>query len=138
MSVFAGTSSATISRRAFRGLIAVWLLLAAAAVLLMIVFGATKAQAMEPLPLPKLLRDTAGAEFTQFSSVPSQSLAANRCQSLLTAVRQDMRSEAATSSNRRTAGATPPDQAKIQAIRAYRTCMSQTALQELTAWRWSR
>lgn len=138
MSVIASSSAANVSRRAFRNLIALWLLFVAATVLVILMFGTSRALAMEPLPFPKIVREIAPTQFTEFSKVPSQSLVADRCQSLLTSVHQDKRSLKADSSYRRPAGSTSPDMARITAIKAYRQCMSQTALQELTAWRWSR
>lgn len=138
MSMLASSTAANISRRAFRNLIALWLLFMAATVLIILMFGTSRALAMEPLPFPKIVRETAPAEFVQFSKVPSQSLVADRCQSLLNTVHQDKRSYKADSSSRRPAGSTSPNMVHIQAIKAYRQCMSQSALQELAAWRWSR
>lgn len=138
MSVIASSSAANISRRTFRNLIVLWLMFMAATVLLILMFGTSRALAMEPLPFPKIVREIAPTEFVEFSKVPSQSLVADRCQSLLNTVHQDTRSKKADSSYRRPAGSTSPDMARITAIKAYRQCMSQSALQELTAWRWSR
>lgn len=133
---YVSSRSANISRRAFRNIVAVWAMLFMAAIALVIVFGSTKANAMEPLPFPKITREIAPPEYNAFSQVPSQSVAADRCQSLLSKVHQDTRSDASTST-RRPAGQQAA-MVKVQAIKAYRQCMSQSALQELAVWRWSR
>lgn len=133
---YSSSASVNFSRRAFRNLIAVWALLFMAAMGLVLAFGATKAHAMEPLPFPKITREIAPPEYNNFSQVPSQSVAADRCQSLLSKVHQDTRSDV-TTSTRRPAGQYA-SMAKVQAIKAYRQCMSQSALQELAVWRWSR
>ncbi len=136
---YASSALPSASRRAFRNLLVIWALFVLTTILVLtIAFGAGKANAMEPLPLPKVGREIASPEFNVFSKVPSQSVAADRCQSLLNAVHQDTRSQsAATGSTRRPAGQTA-EMVKIEAIKAYRQCMRKSALQELAVWRWSR
>jgi hypothetical protein len=131
------SASANISRRAFRNLLVVWAMFVLATLVIVMAFGATKAHAMEPLPFPKITREIAPPVYTSFSKVPSQSVAADRCQSLLNKVQLDTRSNV-VASTRRSAGQPQADMVKITAIKAYRQCMSQTALQELAVWRWSR
>lgn len=136
---FTSSAAANISRRAFRNLLVLWAMFMLTTVLvIMIAFGASKANAMEPLPLPKVVREIAPPEFTEFSQVPSQSVNADRCQSLLNKVHQDTRSSASYNSSRRPAGQASAAMVKVNAIKAYRQCMSQSALQELAVWRWSR
>lgn len=130
------SASANISRRAFRNLLVVWAMFVFATLVIVMAFGATKAHAMEPLPFPKITREIEAPVYTNFSKVPSQSVAADRCQSLLSKVQLDTRSDV-TTSTRRPAGQ-HADMVKIKAIKAYRQCMSQSALQELAVWRWSR
>jgi len=132
-----------VSRRLFRTLVALWLAFFGLTVLLLVIaFTTEKAQAMEPLPLPKVTREIAPPQFTNFSQVPPQGLVADRCQSLLK-VRQDNRSDEANSHpSRRPAGTNvgqhDVQMVKVKAIKAYRQCRSEVALQQLAVWRWSR
>ena len=137
MSVSASTLGG-VQRRVFRNLMVMWgLFMLAALVLLALTVPFAKAHAAEVLPVPKLMRETTEPEFVTFTSVPSQGLKADRCQSYL----NDPRSNpASVALNQRPAG---QDQArstsqKINAIKAYRNCKSQSALQQLAVWRWSR
>lgn len=134
-------------RRVFRNLVALWLLLFGATLLVALVAMPFKrAQAMEPLPFPKLAREIVAPEFAEFSStmsqVPPQGMVADRCQSFLKSVRQntvqDTRSDTATSYPTRRPAGSNVQMVKIEAIKAYRQCKSQSALQELAVWRWSR
>ena len=130
-------------RRVFRNLVTLWiLLLGTAIVIALMTFPVARANAMEPLPIPKIARETTPPEFTQFSKVPPQGLDADRCQSFLKYVRpiaQDNRSDTASSNpTRRPAGTADVQMVKIEAIKSYRQCRSQSALQELAVWRWSR
>jgi hypothetical protein len=130
-------------RRVFRNLVTLWILFLGVAFLIaLMTFPATRVNAMEPLPIPRIAREMAPPEFTQFSKVPPQGLAADRCQSFLKSVHsiaQDNRSYTATSNpTRRPAGSTDVQMARIEAIKSYRQCKSQSALQELAVWRWSR
>lgn len=131
-------------RRIFRHLVTLWILFLSLAILIaLMTFPASRANAMEPLPIPKMAREAVPPDFTRFSKVPSLGLAADRCQSFLTSVlrpiAQDNRSDMATSNPiRRPAGLTDVQTERIEAIRSYRQCKSRSALQELAAWRWSR
>lgn len=139
-----GTSStmSSVSRNAFRSLIALWVFfLCAAVAIVVLAFPISKANAMEPLPFPKVAREIAPPSITSFSTVPPKEASADRCQSLLNTVPQDTRSKEAVSfPARRPAGNSQQDvqMVKVKAIQAYRQCKSHTALQQLAAWRWSR
>ncbi len=129
-----------VQRRVFRNLMVMWgLFMLAAIILLALTVPFSKAHAMDALPVPKLMCETVEPEFTAFTSVPSTGLKADRCQSHLNDTRSN---PASISLNQRTAGkqarSTSPDMMKINAIKAYRNCKSQSALQQLAVWRWSR
>ena len=140
MSVTASTLGG-VQRRVFRNLMVMWaMFMLAAIVLLALTVPFAKAHAMEALPVPKLMRETVEPEFTAFTTTtPAPGLKADRCQSFLNDTRSN---PASISLNQRPAGnharSTSPDMIKINAIKAYRNCKSQSALQQLAVWRWSR
>jgi hypothetical protein len=126
-----------ISRRAFENLVLFWLAAFALTVLVAVLFFAPKpAQAMEPLPLPKMLRNVESAEITKFSSFSSLASKSDRCQSLLKSASRTNGQDALAGRNRRTAGSS--DVQMVAAVRAYRQCRSEQALAQLTDWRWLR
>ncbi len=136
MSVTASTLGG-VQRRVFRNLMVMWgLFMLAAIVLLALTVPFSKAHAMDALPVPKLMRETVEPEFASFTSVPTSGVKADRCQSFL----NDTRSNPASMSlNQRTAeNQARSTSLKINAIKAYRNCKSQSALQQLAVWRWSR
>ena len=129
--------------RLFRRLVALWIFLFGATLLVALVAMPIKrANAMEPLPFPEVSREIVAPQFVQFSTVPPQGLAADRCQSFLKSVRQntvqDNRSDSAANHPTRRPAGTNVQMVRIEAIKAYRQCKSQSALEELAVWRWSR
>lgn len=133
-------TQAGVQRRVFRNLLLLWgLFLIVAFVFIALTVPLAGAQAMEPLPLPKVSREIVAPQFTSFSKVPSPGVKADGCQALLKGARSN---SASTTPTRRTAAApflsSSPEMAKIKAIQAYRSCKSRTALDQLAAWRWSR
>ena len=129
--------------RLFRRLVALWIFLfGATLVVALVAMPMKRANAMEPLPFPEVTREIVAPQFVQFSTVPPQGLAADRCQSFLKSARQnivqDNRSNTAASNPTRRPAGTNAQMVRIEAIKAYRQCKSQSALEQLAVWRWSR
>lgn len=136
MSVTASTLGG-VQRRVFRNLMVMWaLFMLAALVVLALTVPFAKAHAMDVLPVPKLMRETVEPEFTSFAPVPPSGMKADRCQSLLGDTRSNPAS--VTLNQRNAENEARSTSLKINAIKAYRNCKSQSALQQLAVWRWSR
>ncbi len=132
-------------RRVFQALVVFWMMLLGTTLLVVLLMPAKPANAAEALPIPKIAREMAEPAYlslAEISQVPTQGLGADRCQSYLKSVRQnyvqDNRSENASSNPARRPAGTSARMTSVEAIKAYRQCKSQTALQELATWRWSR
>ena len=80
--------------------------------------AASPAHALDQLPLPEAGVTSAQAEVLEFASANTHPAAIDTCSRLLKA-------EAAR-----------PDNEKIRAIKAYRQCRAEQALQQLSVWRW--
>ncbi len=118
-----------VSRHAFHSLVALWLLIVGFTFIIAFLLSINEAKADIFIPFPKAEKIFEPAVLRNFSSSPSPALVDERCEPYLHP--HKARNAVITSSSRTQRNADPQSTQTIVAIKAYRQCVSQIALEQL-------
>lgn len=118
-----------VSRHAFHHLVALWVMIFCLTFIVAFIMSMKEAKADAFLPFPKAEKIFEPAVLRNFSSSPSPALVDERCDSYLHPLHQ--RNASITSSSRNQRNAETKGVQTIAAIKAYRQCVSQIALEQL-------
>lgn len=122
--------SSGVSRHAFQSLIGLWVFIAIITFVVALIMSSSSAKAEGLVPFPKVEKIFEPAVLQSFSPSPSPALVNERCQPFLHPTHTG-NVNITTSSRRTQRNAEPKSLQTVVAIKAYRQCVSQIALEQL-------
>lgn len=123
--------ASAISRQAFRHLVLLWALLVFLTIAAAVLLSASEAKADVVVPLPKAQKVFVPAVLRNFTPSPSPALVEERCQSHLHPRQTDSLVPITISMSRSQRNAETREVKTVEAIKAYRQCVSQVVLEQM-------